>query len=117
MDLLGGGGGLQQINAPLRREEQLLVVRMEATLCEIAPCQERSVRAVFLLGHAEPYASIGAPSPPSPLIVDPQRYPCFGAAITSLRCILITEESGGYGSLRSRWGGEDLGEIECSGEE
>lgn len=60
-----------------------------------------------------------APAPPSfpPLTVDPQRYPCFGAAVTSLDCILITEESGGYGSLRSRRGGEDLGEIECSGEE
>lgn len=93
------GGGLQQINAPLRREEWLLVVRMEATLCEIAPCKERSVHNVSLLGHAEPYASTSAPSF-SPLTVDPQRYPCFGAAITSLRCILITEESGGYGSLK-----------------
>lgn len=47
----GGGGELPQINAPLRREERLLVARMEATLCEIARCQERSVHDVFLLGH------------------------------------------------------------------
>lgn len=44
MDLLGdagvgGNGGAQQINTLLRREEQLLVMRM-VTLCEIAPCQE-----------------------------------------------------------------------------
>lgn len=61
MDLGGREGEPQQINAPLRREEQLLVVRMEATLCEIAPCQEQSVHDVFLLGHAEPYASTSAP--------------------------------------------------------
>lgn len=60
-EFVGGGRELQQINAPLRREERLLVVRMEATLCEIAPCQERSVHDVFLLGHTEPYASTSAP--------------------------------------------------------